>query len=167
MADTFPATFRAPGTNYTTSLSFGTGLPPLPTVAGDMAQWDASVNPLTLSQPLSPLAPLTSLFPTDKPDLPKTSKFSLGLTEDGKVNWGNVGSLAETLGGLGEVWAAFQANKLAKDSLNFQKESYQTNLANQIASYNMALEDRAYARAAQNNAPQNTAQSYISQHKLG
>lgn len=155
------------------SLTFGSELPKLPTVAGDMARWGTSVSP---NAALPTIGTINSSFATNQnTDIPETPEFNyqagkgfLGLYgPDGNFSWANAGSLTKALGGLGQVWAAFQANKLAKDSLNFQKESYQTNLANQIASYNMALEDRAYARAAQNNAPQNTAQSYISQHKLG
>jgi hypothetical protein len=47
---------------------------------------------------------------------------------------------------LGSLWSSFQQNKLAKESFNFQKEAYYTNLANQEKTYNTALEDRISTR---------------------
>lgn len=47
---------------------------------------------------------------------------------------------------LGSLWNSFQQNKLAKQSFQFQKEAFQTNLENQEQSYNTELEDRINAR---------------------
>lgn len=47
---------------------------------------------------------------------------------------------------LGSLWSSFQQNKLAKESFNFQKEAYYTNLENQEKTYNTALEDRISTR---------------------
>lgn len=77
--------------------------------------------------------------------------FQLGL--------GAIGSLANIYGG-------FQANKLAKDQLNFTKSVTNTNLNNQIKSYNTALEDRARSRATAENRDQSTADAYIAANKL-
>lgn len=77
--------------------------------------------------------------------------FQLGL--------GAIGSLANIYGG-------FQANKLAKDQLNFAKSVTNTNLNNQIKSYNTALEDRARSRAVAENRDQSTADAYIAANKL-
>lgn len=49
---------------------------------------------------------------------------------------------------LGNLWNSFQQQKLAKESLSLQKESYNTNLSNQRKTYNTALEDRIRARYA-------------------
>lgn len=93
-----------------------------------------------------------------------TSTFK---NQDGGLNMGNIGSAMQGLGALGSLWGGIQANKLAKDSLNFQKDAYNTNLTSQRASYNMALEDRANSRYAQKNASQSDADAYISKHRLG
>lgn len=85
---------------------------------------------------------------------------------DGSFDWGAVGSVAQALGGLGQLYLGFQANKTAKDALNFEKQAYQTNLQNQKKSYNMSLEDRAYARASQTNSTRESANDYIKKHKL-
>lgn len=61
---------------------------------------------------------------------------------------------AETLGlgiqglaTIGGLYNALQSNKLAKDQFNFTKEVTNTNLNNQIKTFNTTMEDRARARA--------------------
>lgn len=85
---------------------------------------------------------------------------------DGSFNMDGIGSLAKGIGGLGALWMGFQQNKLAQDALSFQKEAYQTNLANSIGSYNMTLEDRIRSRYAQEGRSAAAADRYISKHKL-
>ena len=60
----------------------------------------------------------------------------------------NLGAITSLLGSAMGIYGGFQQLGLAKDALNFQKDSYRTNLANQTKSYNTAVEDRAAARAA-------------------
>lgn len=86
--------------------------------------------------------------------------------QDGTFDWGAAGTAVKALGGLGSLYLGFQQNKQAKEALNFQKQAYETNLANQIKSYNMALEDRAYARAAQYGQSAEDTKSYIDRWKL-
>lgn len=52
------------------------------------------------------------------------------------------------LEGLGNLWGAWQSNKLAKDQLNFTKNFARANLANQTQAYNTSIEDRARSRGA-------------------
>lgn len=82
----------------------------------------------------------------------------------------NSGTLNMALGGLqtiGSLWAAWEANKLAKKQFKFQKEAWQTNMANQIQSYNTALADRARARAFTEGRSDEDAQRYIDENRLG
>lgn len=63
----------------------------------------------------------------------------------------NVGTGQLALSGLGSlagIWGANQQNKLAKDQFQFQKDVTNTNLNNQIKSYNTTLEDRLSSRGA-------------------
>ncbi len=67
---------------------------------------------------------------------------------------------------LGNIWGAWQANKLAKDQLNFTKKFSMANLNNQVAAYNTALEDRSRSRAKVEGQSAAEAQSYVDQNKL-
>ena len=51
------------------------------------------------------------------------------------------------LGTIGNLWAAFQAQKLAKQQFEYTKKITDTNLGNQVQSYNTALDDRINSRA--------------------
>ena len=84
---------------------------------------------------------------------------------DGSLNFNNIGSLVDIIGSFGSLWSAFQQNKLAKEALNFQKDAYNTNLTNQIASYNTAIGDRANARSVAYDNP-GYADRYYNDNKL-
>lgn len=66
---------------------------------------------------------------------------------------------------LGNLWNSYQSQKLAKESLNFQKDAYNKNLSNQTQSYNTALEDRVRARYA-TEGRSGEAQGYIDKNRL-
>ena len=70
------------------------------------------------------------------------------------------------LNALGNIYGALQANKLAKNQFSFAKDGTNTNLNNQIKSYNTALEDRARSRAVAENRDQSTADAYIAANRL-
>ena len=88
------------------------------------------------------------------------------MTENGGFDLGAIGDVAKTIGAFGQLWAGIQANKLAKESLAFEKQAYDTNLGNQIAAYNLSLEDRMRARYAQNGRSTADAEAYIDKHRL-
>lgn len=62
---------------------------------------------------------------------------------------------------LGNFWNAFQAQKLAKQQFNFTKDITETNLANQIKSYNTTLGDRARSRGFVEGQSQSEIDDYI------
>lgn len=70
------------------------------------------------------------------------------------------------LGTLGGLWGTLQSNRLARDSLNFQKDFAQKNLANSIKSYNTALTDRAASRGFVQGDSQEKTQQYINDNKM-
>ena len=70
------------------------------------------------------------------------------------------------LSSLGNIYGAFQANKLVRDNFNFTKDVTNTNLNNQIKSYNTTLEDRARSRATQEGRDQASADAYIAANRL-
>lgn len=81
----------------------------------------------------------------------------------------NLGTGQLALGGIGTIgnlWSAWQAQKLAKEQFNYQKGITDTNLANQIQSYNTALSDRINARGFMQGDSQSTIDQYIEENSL-
>ncbi len=68
----------------------------------------------------------------------------------------------QTLGGL---WAAFESRKMAKQQFNYTKEITDTNLGNQIRSYNTQLTDRANTRAIVNGQSAADRDRYIEENR--
>ncbi|RUX60168.1 hypothetical protein [Mesorhizobium sp. M7A.F.Ca.CA.002.12.1.1] len=82
---------------------------------------------------------------------------------------GGMDALKLGLGGLqtiGSLWQAWEANKLAKQQFSMQKNVAQTNLTNQISSYNTALEDKINSRYVTEGKTGDQAAAYIASHKL-
>lgn len=62
----------------------------------------------------------------------------------------NLNTFSNVIGGinsLGQLWGAYQGHKLAKDQWKTQKSILNTNMLNQIQSYNNSLKDRLDTRA--------------------
>lgn len=100
----------------------------------------------------------------------KDRGFSLDNANTGNFDFGwNAPTLKMGLSGLntlGNLWGAWQSNRLARDQLNFTKDVTNTNLNNQIQSYNTALEDRARARGAMEGKTTAETQAYIDKNRL-
>ena len=97
------------------------------------------------------------------------SLMSFFGNRDGNMQGMGMNYLGAGIQGLGAIGGLMQnrkAMKLAKDQFKFAKNFANTNLNNQIKSYNTALEDRANARAIMENRDQSSAQAYIDKHKL-
>lgn len=91
-----------------------------------------------------------------------TGPTSAGLgfnMETGKLLLGGIQS-------IGSIWNAWEAQKLAKKQFAFQKDITETNLRNQIQSYNTTLEDRSRSRAQTEGQSAATAQSYVDKNRL-
>ena len=81
----------------------------------------------------------------------------------------NIGTGQLVLGGigtLGNLWAAWQAQNLAKEQFNYQKGITDTNLANQIQSYNTALSDRMTSRGFMQGDSQSTIDQYVENNSM-
>ncbi len=86
------------------------------------------------------------------------------LSKPSTMDWINGGLTG--LQTIGSLWGAFQAAKLAKKQFKFTKDFTTKNLANQVASYNTTLEDRARSRAAVEDQTSDQMQSYIDKNRL-
>lgn len=67
---------------------------------------------------------------------------------------------------LGSLWNSFQQNKMAKQSFEFQKQAYETNLRDTRKNYNTALEDRIEARYNTEGRSQAEADKTIAERRL-
>ena len=107
-----------------------------------------------------PIGVLRSLQPVD----------TTGLDTEVDSGFGNAfdkGRLALAgLGTIGNLWGAFQAQKLANRQFDFTKRTTEANMANQIQSYNTTLEDRARSRAAAEGQTSEQSQAYIDKNRL-
>ena len=111
--------------------------------------------------PQGVMAPGTNLAGVQAPAMSQsTAGTPLGF------NLGTGQLVLGTIGTLGNLWAAFQAQKLAKEQFDFQKGVTNTNLANQIQSYNTSLVDRINARSFMQGDSQETTDAYIAANSL-
>lgn len=67
---------------------------------------------------------------------------------------------------LGNLWGAIQSNNMAKDQFKFAKETTNTNLNNQIQTYNTGLTDRINSRAKVNGQNQQSVDEYLALNRL-
>ncbi len=70
------------------------------------------------------------------------------------------------IGTIGNLWAAWQAQKMAKKQFNFQKGITNTNLANQIQTYNTALTGRAETRGFMQGDSEADTAAFVEQNQL-
>ncbi len=66
-------------------------------------------------------------------------------------NMGTLNTGFKGLATLGNLWGAYQGNKLARKQLALSTDAYNTNLTNSIKSYNTQLEDRIRGRYSPTN----------------
>ena len=80
----------------------------------------------------------------------------------------NMNTFNSALGGLSslaQLWQGFQANKLAQDQWKTQKSVLNTNMMNQIQSYNNSLKDRLDTRAKMEGRDQASADAQYEERK--
>jgi hypothetical protein len=77
-----------------------------------------------------------------------------------------VGAGLQGLQTLAGMWMGMKQLSLAKKQFRFQKDITNTNLANQIKSYNTALSDRARSRGFTEGQSQNQIDSYVRDNSM-
>jgi hypothetical protein len=70
------------------------------------------------------------------------------------------------LGALGNLWTGMQAQDMAKKQFGLASTVANANLANQIRSYNNALEDRVRSRMVAENRNPDEAESYLATRRM-
>lgn len=77
------------------------------------------------------------------------------------LNMDTAGLALSGLGTIGNLWAAFQSQKLAKEQFKYTKGVTETNLTNSIKNYNTQLTDRANNRAIVEGRTPDQTKAYI------
>lgn len=91
----------------------------------------------------------------------------LGLFTPGEgLNWNALSMIGQGVGGLAGLWNAFQQTKLARETLDMNREAFNENLDNSIQSYNTNLEGSTRAEYSQEGRSQKAASRYINRNKL-
>lgn len=81
------------------------------------------------------------------------------------MNMNTFNSAIGGLSSLAQLWQGFQANKLAQDQWKTQKSVLNTNMMNQIQSYNNSLKDRLDTRAKMEGRDQASADTQYQERK--
>lgn len=81
------------------------------------------------------------------------------------MNMNTFNSAVGGLASLGQLWQGFQANKMAQDQWKTQKSILNTNMMNQIKSYNNSLRDRLDTRAKMEGRDQASADRQYEERK--
>lgn len=82
------------------------------------------------------------------------------------MNMGTAKLGLEGINSIGNLWNAFQAQKLANKQFEYTKNVTDTNLINSIKSYNTTLEDRINSRAKVQGMSSAESQAYIDKNRL-
>lgn len=107
---------------------------------------------------------------------PDTAK---GLEFNGAVKGGDLGASTpigmnigtgqmglKGLAALGNLYSSLQSNKLAKEQFKFSKDFANTNLNNQIKSYNTTLDDKIRSRSVIEGTDSAAAEAYLDKNRL-
>lgn len=105
---------------------------------------DTAINAQATAAPAPAMAPIPTPAGSQAAVTAPVTGTSPGFFQEGGMAQVGLGAIQT----LGSLWNSFQKQKLAKQSLAFQKDAYNTNMANQKQTYNTALEDRIRARYA-------------------
>lgn len=97
---------------------------------------------------------------------PQVSGINNNLSTPLGMNLGTGQLVLGGIGTIGNLWSAWQTQKLAKEQFNYQKGITDTNLANQIQSYNTALSDRINSRGFTQGDSQSTIDQYIEENSM-
>ncbi|MBL1322182.1 MAG: hypothetical protein COA63_014155 [Methylophaga sp.] len=84
----------------------------------------------------------------------------------GGLNLSGLQAISSMIGTIGGLFNSFQANKLAKETFQFKKDAYGTNLKNSTQQYNTTLEDRIRSRYVTEGRASGEADQYLKNHNL-
>ena len=101
-----------------------------------------------------------------RPDFWSWDGFTGGTNTDGTKSNGWGGAALGLLQGLGSAYMGMQQYGLAKDQLQFSKDSFNKNYAAQKSMTNATMEDRQRARVASNPGAYQSVGDYMAQNGI-
>lgn len=112
----------------------------------------------------------SNLVPQTSP-LSKVSPTSLSGEKEGGWMAGLGGmeglkSIGSGIQAAGNIFMAFQNNKLAREQFSFQKDAYRTNLANESQAYNTNLAGSAKAAMGFEGRSQDEIDTYVANNRI-
>lgn len=121
-------------------------------------------NPYSVDSMGIPMNEVMQQVPTDSSWLTRTSFFGGKDPSTGMMNVGWGPTLFNMGKGIFDGWMGLQALDLAKDNLNFQKDSFSKQFENQRTLTNARLRDRQMARVAGNPNAYQSVDEYMRQN---
>ena len=82
------------------------------------------------------------------------------------TGWEKFSNIMKGIGSIGNIYMGYKNYKLAKDSLNFQKQSYATDLRNRVTDYNGQMTDMHQARGVMQGDSTATVQDRIDRDRM-
>lgn len=147
-----PLPSSAFGTDYNSILNYSPLINPGMESINSGFQQDWAANPMSQGIPATGSMPVPGTAPLAGAGLGlNLPTLQLGLG---------------TLGTLGGLYASFKGLGLAKKQFRFEKQFAEQNMANQIKSYNTALEDRARSRGVVEGQTSAETQAYIDKNRM-
>ena len=80
--------------------------------------------------------------------------------------WDRFNNIMKGIGSIANIYMGYKNYKLAKDSLNFQKQSYATDLRNRVTDYNGQMTDMHQARGVMQGDSTATVQDRIDRDRM-
>lgn len=138
-----------------------------------MSQWgQQNLNSQAMNYGLTPNSlNFSGAQPFGIPNVnPTADNASGGFFDQGNNSFGwNANTMQfgiQGLNTLGNLWGAWNAQRLARDQLDFTKSFARANMENQTKAYNTALEDRARSRGFVEGQTTAEQQAYIDRNRL-
>lgn len=124
--------------------------------------------PIPTPRPYDGLAGLNLDFQGTQNGTNNMQPFSLNAGSPAGTGFDMKGlsTLFSGISALGSLYGSFQQNKIAKDTLNFQKDAFNKNYGNQVKTYNNSLADRINSRSHTEGREAGYAQGVIDDRKL-
>ena len=140
--------------------------PMLPQFGGDVLSGllsDAGVTGVTAPSPMAGIPAVAGAAAAPMQGNWLSNTFGNG---EGGLDLDKLGTAFDGLKSVFGIWGGMKQLGMAKDAYEFEKKSYQENVANQKKTYNSTLEDRQRARAAFAGEDEKSVDDYVKKHRL-